>query len=179
MDAIKSGELYIDPFDRNVVQPASYDIHLGGSFVVYDYQYQENYPVDPTKYNPLGKYLSDETQIVVKSKAFMLGSTIEEVGLCRTLVARVEGVSSLGRIGLAIHSTAGYIDPGFRGQITLELFNMAPYPILLTAGMRIGQLAFERMSGPSSGYSGRYQNQTGATPSRYAAEKVATSTEYL
>ena len=162
--AIQTKDLEIDPFSENSVQPASYDIHLGNNFVTFD----GHGVVNPLKDVPFGEReitVKDGHKIIYPQK-FMLATTLEYVKLGYSIVARVEGVSSLGRIGLVVHSTAGYIDPGFIGQITLELFNMAPFPIMLTPGMRVAQLAFERTTGPSSGYKGRYQGQTGPTASR-------------
>jgi dCTP deaminase len=103
---------------------------------------------------------------------FVLGSTLEVVGLADDIVARLEGKSSLGRIGLLIHSTAGFIDPGFRGQVTLELSNVANLPIAIYPGMKIGQVSFYQLSTPaehpygSPGAGSKYQGQSGPTPSR-------------
>ena len=168
-DAVRGQEIKILPFDPNSIQPASYDVHLGDSFVVYDNIFSDDYPVDPLRNVPTGKHLEFLDTIVIKSKEFILATTLEVLGLDNQHVARVEGVSSLGRLGLAVHTTAGYIDPGFHGQVTLELFNMAPYALKLTSGMRIAQFAFERLTGPSKGYRGRYQSQIGATMSRYSS----------
>ena len=163
--AIRAGEIEVDPFFEDSVQPASYDVHIGSSFV----RFSDNiFAMNPLTMVPTGEeVVVNEGTITISPQKFMLATTIEYVKLGNSLVSRVEGVSSLGRLGLVVHSTAGYIDPGFAGQITLELFNMAPWPIILTPGMRIAQLAFERTTGPSSGYKGRYQGQTGATVSRY------------
>jgi len=151
-----------------MVQPASYDVHLGDSFVVYDSkEFRAEFPVDPLKYVPTGKHVESTDVIIIKPQEFLLATTLEVICINKYLVARVEGVSSLGRMGLTVHTTAGYIDPGFNGQITLELYNMAPYAMRLTSGMRIAQIAFERLTGPSMGYKGRYQSQLGVTRSRY------------
>jgi dCTP deaminase len=173
-DAVRSQDIKILPFDPHSIQPASYDVHLGDSFIVYGNIFSDDYPVDPLRNIPTGKHLEPVDTVVIKSKEFMLATTLEVLGLDNQHVARVEGVSSLGRLGLAVHTTAGYIDPGFQGQVTLELFNMAPYALRLTAGMRIAQIAFERTTGPSKGYKGRYQSQFGVTKSRYnSADRLA------
>jgi len=169
-DAVRRMELKILPFDPHSIQSASYDVHLGDSFVTYGQNvYDQNYPIDPLKVLPTCTHIDDLDSIILRSKEFMLAYTLEIIGLNKHTVARVEGVSSLGRLGLAVHTTAGYIDPGFHGQVTLELFNMAPYAIKLTPGMRIAQFAFERLTGPSKGYKGRYQSQMGVTKSRYSS----------
>lgn len=166
-NAVRGQEIRILPFDPNSIQPASYDVHLGSSFVIYETEFSDEFPIDPLKNIPTGKYIEDIDHIVIRPKEFLLAATLEILGLDNQHVARVEGVSSLGRLGLAVHTTAGYIDPGFHGQVTLELFNMAPYALKLTPGMRIAQFAFERLTGPSKGYTGRYQSQMGVTKSRY------------
>jgi len=176
-DAVRRQDIRILPFDPNMIQPASYDVHLGDSFVVYNNIFSDSYPVDPLKNVPTGKFLEGLDGIVIKSKEFILATTLEILGLDNNTVARVEGVSSLGRLGLAVHTTAGYIDPGFHGQVTLELFNMAPYALRLTAGMRIAQFAFERLTGPSKGYKGRYQSQMGVTGSRYSSVDYRTKND--
>lgn len=165
--AILNKEIEVDPFFKDAVQPASLDVHLGSSFVVFE---KTDYAMNPLTMIPTGKEVMINKTITIDPQEFMLATTIECIKLNRSMVARVEGVSSLGRVGLVVHSTAGYIDPGFSGQVTLELFNMAPWPLRLTPGMRVAQLAFERTTGPSSGYKGRYQNQSGATTSRYGSK---------
>lgn len=177
-DSVLSGEIKIDPYDKEMVQPASYDVHLGSSFVSYD-RTDSRLIIDPLTTGPWGERVQHPDGIIISPQCFLLATTLEYIELSRCLVARVEGVSSLGRLGLAVHSTAGYIDPGFSGEITLELFNMAPYSIVLTPGMRIAQLAFERLSGPSQGYKGRYQRQRGATPSKYGRKDIQVSEAYL
>ena len=168
-NAVRGQEIRILPFDPNSIQPASYDVHLGSSFVIYEIKFSDEFPIDPLKNIPTGKHVEDIDHIVIKPREFLLAVTLEVLGLDNQHVARVEGVSSLGRLGLAVHTTAGYIDPGFHGQVTLELFNMAPYALKLTPGMRIAQFAFERLTGPSKGYTGRYQSQMGVTKSRYGS----------
>jgi len=184
-DAVRAKTISISPFDPNAIQPASYDVHLGDSFVMYDNIFLDDFPIDPLKTTPMGSRLENLDSIVIRPKEFMLATTLEVLSLNNNIVARVEGVSSLGRLGLAVHTTAGYIDPGFHGQVTLELFNMAPYALKLTVGMRIAQFAFERLTGPSKGYNGRYQSQIGVTKSRYssvdfnAKNNIEPKAEYL
>lgn len=142
----------------DIIQPASYELTLGTSIAVpatIDGQWR-NFTVDEFELNP---------------GEFMLATTAECVTLNPQIAARLEGKSSLARQGLVVHSTAGFIDPGFSGQITLELSNVGPWPIWLTAGMRIGQLTFEEVHGKverpygTESLGSHYQGQTGATPS--------------
>ena len=172
--AIAAGRIGLDPFDPTCVQPASVDIRLDRYFRVFS----------STKHAfiDLAKPLDDITELIevgprdrfiLHPGQFVLGSTRERVRLADDLVSRVEGKSSLGRLGLLIHSTAGFIDPAWDGHITLELSNVNTIPITLYPGMRVGQLSFfplstraERPYGsPELGSS--YQGQTGPTPSRY------------
>ena len=172
--AVASGRIGIDPFDPTCVQPASVDIRLDRFFRVFR--------SSKHAYIDLAKPLDDITELIeVKDKepfilhpgAFVLGSTRERIRLADDLVSRVEGKSSLGRLGLLIHSTAGFIDPAWDGAITLELSNVNTIPITLYPGMRIGQLSFFPLSTAAEHPYGspqlgsRYQGQTGPTPSRY------------
>lgn len=167
-----SEELRIDPAPRDEqIQPASIDLRLGSSFrefgpqaTVLDPRKPGNYSVGAPLYADLdGAYL-------LRPGTFALGCTEETVGLSDALVARVEGKSSLGRLGLMVHSTAGFIDPGFHGRITLELFNLAPVAIKLWPGMLVCQLSVERLDRPaqrpygSPGLRSHYQGQDGTTP---------------
>jgi dCTP deaminase len=172
--AVASGRIGIDPFDPSCVQPASVDIRLDRFFRVFR--------SSKHAYIDLARPLDDITELIeVKDKEpfilhpgeFVLGSTLERVTLPDDLVARLEGKSSLGRLGLLIHSTAGFIDPGFDGHVTLELSNVANLPITIYPGMKIGQLSFVQMSEPaetpygSGALGSKYQGQRGPTPSRY------------
>jgi dCTP deaminase len=144
-EAIDSGTIAIDPYEPSHVQPSSVDLRVGDGFRVFvNHKYSEIDPRFPQE---------DLTQLVeVGDEAFMLhpgefvlGSTLERVKLGEDVVARLEGKSSLGRLGLLIHSTAGFIDPGFEGHITLELSNVATLPIAIYPGMKIGQVSFYQM----------------------------------
>src|SRR4051812_48897755 len=172
--AVASGRIGIDPFDPECVQPASVDIRLDRFFRVFRSTRHA--------YIDLAKPLDDITELVeVKREErfilhpgeFVLGSTRERIRLADDLVSRVEGKSSLGRLGLLIHSTAGFIDPAWDGHITLELSNVNTIPITLYPGMRIGQLSFFPLTSPAERPYGspevgsHYQGQTGPTPSRY------------
>lgn len=186
--------LEIDPFDLDSVQPASVDLTLADDFariqhgqfaapiidtaesVVYSPFKAQTQTTRWTQELPDRKYIRKEItepHVVLRAGEFILGTTVEKVRIPNHLVARVEGKSSLGRIGLAVHITAGYVDPGFEGQITLEIKNNAHVAIVLYPGMKICQLAFEQLATPvAEGYSGRYQNQEGATGSK-VHEQVA------
>ncbi len=171
--AIAQGRIAIDPFEPKRLQPASVDITLDRTFRVFRSTRHA--------YIDLAKGVDDITELVTVDSEpfilhpgeFVLGSTFERVRLGNDIVSRVEGKSSLGRLGLLIHSTAGFIDPGWDGHITLELSNVNTIPITLYARMRIGQLSFFPLSSPaerpygSEGLGSSYQGQAGPTPSRY------------
>ncbi|HEY5549324.1 MAG TPA: dCTP deaminase [Coriobacteriia bacterium] len=168
-----AGRIRIEPIDEDDIQPSSVDLHLGPRFRVFR---NSRYPyIDPTM-DQVGLMdmveASSEEPFVLHPGEFVLAATIERVSLPDDIVARLEGKSSLGRLGLLIHSTAGYIDPGWEGTITLELSNVANLPIVLTPGMAIGQVSFMLMTTPvdrpygSPGLRSRYQGQTDPTASR-------------
>ena len=173
-EAIAAGRLVIDPLDDDAIQPSSIDVRLDNRFRVF---YRARHP-----YIDVRQPMDDLTELVevkpddafiLHPGEFVLGSTLEEVGIPADLAARLEGKSSLGRLGLMTHSTAGFLDPGFVGHVTLELSNVANLPITLYPGMRIGQIAVfqlttaaERPYG-SRGVGSKYQGQRGPTPSRY------------
>ena len=173
-EAIASGRITVDPFEPSNVQPSSIDIRLDRFFRVFR---NHSARVIDVKENQEELTELVETGIddcfIFHPGEFVLGSTAERVGVPDDLVARIEGKSSLGRLGLLIHSTAGFIDPGFDGHITLELANVANLPITLYPGMKIGQISFLQMTTPAdhpygSGATGsKYQGQRGPTPSRY------------
>src|SRR4249919_613696 len=147
--AIESGRITIDPYDERCIQPSSVDIHVDSQFRVFA---NSRYPyIDVKQEMPelteLVEVKPDEPFILHPGE-FVLGSTLERVGIPNDLVARLEGKSSLGRLGLLIHSTAGFIDSGFTGNITLELSNVANLPITIYYGMPIGQLSFMRLDRP-------------------------------
>jgi dCTP deaminase len=169
---LEAGRVRIDPYDPADLQPSSVDLHLDRSFRVFRnnrYAY-----IDPRTPQPdLTELLTvaDDEPFILHPGEFVLGQTTEWVELPDDLVARLEGRSSLGRIGLLIHSTAGYIDPGFDGTITLELSNVARLPISIYPGMPIGQISFLQMTTPvESPYRGKYQGQAGPTASAYHRE---------
>jgi len=171
--AVAGGLIRIDPWDPAMVQPASIDVRLDRYFRIFDNHKYAN--IDPSEDQPdltrLVKVPADEP-FVLHPGAFVLGSTYEVVTLADSISSRVEGKSSLGRLGLLTHATAGFIDPGFSGHITLELSNVATLPITLWPGMKIGQLCFFEMSSPvmhpygSAKAGSHYQGQRGPTPSR-------------
>jgi dCTP deaminase len=163
----------IDPYDPGMIQPSSIDVRLDKYFRLFD---NHKYPViDPAKDQPELTRLVEvdpDDGFVLHPGEFVLGSTLETVSLPDDLAARVEGKSSLGRLGLLTHATAGFVDPGFSGHVTLELSNVATLPIILWPGMKIGQLCFFRLSSPaenpygSAKYGSHYQGQRGPTASR-------------
>jgi dCTP deaminase len=172
--AIADGRIVIDPFSPESVQPSSVDLHLGNRFRVFR---NSRYPyidvrIEQPDLTELVE-ISGDDPFILHPGEFVLGSTVERVALPDDLVARLDGRSSLGRLGLLIHSTAGYVDPGWDGTLTLELSNVANLPITLYHGMRIGQIGFERLSSPAEIPYGderlgsRYRGQTDPTASRY------------
>ena len=171
---LAAGRIVIDPFDADAVQPSSVDVHLDNRFRVFR---NSRYPyIDVRTEQPelteMVEIAGDEPFILHPGE-FVLGSTFERVALPDDLVARLEGKSSLGRLGLLIHSTAGYVDPGWDGHLTLELSNVANLPITLYDGMKIGQISFQRLSSPVERAYGdpslgsRYRGQTDPTASLY------------
>ena len=171
--ALASGHLGVDPLDASLVQPSSLDVRLDRYFRVFNNsRYTHIDPKQPQEdLTTLVEVDADEAFILHPGE-FVLGATLEAVTIPDDLAGRLEGKSSLGRLGLLTHSTAGFIDPGFHGHITLELSNTANLPIALYPGMKIGQLALFSMSSPAenpygSGTLGsKYQGQRGPTPSR-------------
>ena len=172
--ALEAGTVRIEPYDAQDLQPSSVDLHLDRSFRVFR---NNRYPyidvrVDQPDLTELLK-IADDEPFILHPGEFVLGQTLEWVELPDDLVARLEGRSSLGRLGLLIHSTAGYVDPGWKGNLTLELSNVANLPIALYAGMRIGQISFFKMSSPverpygSPALRSRYQGQKEPTASAY------------
>jgi dCTP deaminase len=174
---LAAGRVEIDPFDDACVQPSSVDLHVDSRFRVFA---NSRYP-----YIDVRREMPDLTEVVevagdeafiLHPGEFVLGSTIERVRLPDDLVARLEGKSSLGRLGLLIHSTAGYVDPGWDGFLTLELSNVANLPITIYPNMKIGQISFFRLSTPAEapygakGTRSKYQGQRGPTASRFFEE---------
>jgi dCTP deaminase len=170
---INKGRLALDPYEPGLVQPASIDVRLDRMFRVFNNVKYTH--IDPSiQQDDLTTAVEtpDGEPFVLHPGEFVLGSTLEVVTLPDDLAARLEGKSSLGRLGLVTHSTAGFIDPGFSGHVTLELSNLANLPITLWPGMKIGQICVFRLSTPaehpygSAKYGSRYQGQRGPTPSR-------------
>ncbi|GAB2761089.1 dCTP deaminase [Salinifilum aidingensis] len=172
-EEIDAQRLELDPFEAALIQPSSIDVRLDRFFRVFDNTKYTH--IDPSRQQDELTSLvenTDEDPFVLHPGEFVLGSTFETVRLPTDLAGRLEGKSSLGRLGLLTHSTAGFIDPGFSGHITLELSNVANLPISLWPGMKIGQLCLFRLSSPAATPYGsreagsRYQGQRGPTPSR-------------
>ena len=172
---VAAGRVSLDPWDEKMVQPSSVDVRLDRFFRLFDnHKYQHIDPaVDQPELTRLVEVEPDEA-FVLHPGEFVLAATFEVVTLPDDVAARLEGKSSLGRLGLLTHSTAGFIDPGFSGHVTLELSNVATLPITLWPGMKIGQVCFFRLSSPaehpygSERYGSRYQGQRGPTASRSA-----------
>jgi dCTP deaminase len=170
---IDSGRVGLDPYDAGLVQPSSVDVRLDRYFRVFE---NHRYPhIDPSVEQPdlTREVVPDgDEPFILHPGEFALASTFEVVTLPDDIAGRLEGKSSLGRLGLLTHSTAGFIDPGFSGHVTLELSNVATLPIKLWPGMKIGQLCLFRLSSPaehpygSERYGSRYQGQRGPTQSR-------------
>jgi dCTP deaminase len=176
-DALKSGRIGIEPLDEGAIQPASVDVRLDSTFRIFR--------VTSRPYVDVQQPMDDLTELVeiapeepfvIQPGSFCLGSTVETITLPDDIVARVDGKSSLGRLGLLVHATAGYVDPGWTGKLTLELSNQSQMPIALYYGMRIAQISFLEMTTPvdrpygSPELGSKYQGQTGPTPSRISAE---------
>ena len=171
--ALAEGRMGLDPYDEAMVQPSSVDVRLDRYFRVFaNHRYTH---IDPAvAQDDLTELLEPEGEepFILHPGEFVLGSTLEVISLGNDLAARLEGKSSLGRLGLLTHSTAGFIDPGFSGHVTLELSNVANLPIKLYPGMKIGQICVLPLTSASehpygsSIYGSRYQDQRGPTPSR-------------
>lgn len=173
-EALASGRIVVDPLDPSMVQPSSIDVTVDRYFRVF-----RNHTTDiiDVKQNleDLTELveIAEDDRFILHPGEFVLGATAERVKLADDLVARLEGKSSLGRLGLLIHSTAGFVDAGWDGYLTLELSNVATLPITIYPGMKIGQLSFLQMTTPADNPYGsakvgsKYQGQRGPTPSRY------------
>jgi len=171
---VAEGRIRLEPWDPAMVQPSSVDVHLDRYFRLFD---NHRYPyIDPAQEQPeltrLVEVGESDDSLVLHPGEFVLGSSLEILSIADDLAARVEGKSSLGRLGLLTHATAGFVDPGFSGHVTLELSNVATLPIVLYPGMKIGQLCFFRLTSTAenpygSNVSGsHYQDQRGPTASR-------------
>lgn len=171
--AVAAGELAVDPWTPELVQPSSVDVRLGPEFCTMDpHALPVIDPAEPQDRLYRWHHLTDGETFLLQPGEFVLAATAERITVGPALAARLEGKSSLGRLGLVVHATAGFIDPGFTGQVTLELGNAAPLPIVLRPGMAIGQLCVMRLDAPAAAPYGtarngsRYQGQTGPQPSR-------------
>jgi dCTP deaminase len=176
-EELAAGRIVVEPLDESCIQPSSIDLHVDPKFRVFR---NSRYPFIDVK-----QEMADLTELVqvpdgepfiLHPGEFVLGSTLERVSLPNDLVARLEGKSSLGRLGLLIHSTAGYVDPGWDGYLTLELSNVANLPITIYSGMKIGQISFFRLTTEaevpygSRSTKSKYQGQDGPTASRFFEE---------
>lgn len=186
MELVSTEKLIISQFDPERVQPASYDVTLDSSLMLYraaDAVWMNGSNADAidvkkslqeNRIETIWRTISPDAPFCLQPGGFLLASTSEAFRIPSDIVARVEGKSSLGRLGLIVHATAGYIDPGFDGTITLEIVNLSKFPITLYAGMPIAQISFSRMTSPalrpygSSLLNSKYQNQNGPTESRYS-----------
>ena len=182
MRLVREGRIKIDPWDEALVQPASVDLRLGDSFRVF-----HNYRVTSIDLREPPRNLTEEVRVadgepfVIHPGEFALGRTMEWVELPEDIVARIEGKSSLGRLGLIVHATAGFCDPGWKGTLTLELNNLTRVPIKLYAGLAIAQLSFMTLDAPALRPYGHeqlgshYQGQVEATESRYGGTRARSS----
>lgn len=173
-EQLDAGRIVIEPMGENAVQPSSVDLRIDRHFRVF-----RNHTLGLIDVRENLEELTelveitDDEPFILHPGEFVLGSTLERVVVPTDLVARLEGKSSLGRLGLLIHSTAGFVDAGWDGQLTLELSNVANLPITLYAGMKIGQISFQQMTSEaehpygSTEIGSKYQNQIGPRPSRY------------
>jgi dCTP deaminase len=185
--------LRITPYEPENIQPASVDVTLGSGFELWEpssnanpLAFAKRMIIDPRVPSLVTDIYGDHQDLrtvmsrrsiapgdpyELASGGFVIASTLETFSIPRDIVARVEGRSSLGRIGILVHLTAGFIDPGFKGQITLEILNVNPNPVKLIVGMRIAQLSFAQTKTPAQrGYQGKYQHQAGPTTSRLAKD---------
>jgi dCTP deaminase len=173
-EEIKRGRIVIEPLDPASIQPASVDVHLDRKLLVFRNSRRPYIDVRQ-RMDDLTEIveIADDTPFILHPGEFVLASTREYIEVPEDIVARLEGKSSLGRMGLLIHSTAGYVDPGWKGHLTLELTNVARLPITLYYGMKIGQISFLKLSTPaerlygSEALGSKYQGQREPTPSRY------------
>jgi dCTP deaminase len=173
-EALAQGKIIIEPLGDGCIQPSSVDLHIDQYFRIFrNHSYRVIDVREPMEDLTELVDMGPDEPILLHPGEFMLGSTLERVAVPDNMVARLEGKSSLGRLGLVIHSTAGFIDAGWDGHITLELANLANLPMTLYPGMKIGQISFFEMTTPaerpygSAGLGSKYRGQRGPTPSRY------------
>ncbi|MGH1502489.1 MAG: dCTP deaminase [Acidimicrobiales bacterium] len=173
-ERIADGSIIVEPYDERAVQPSSVDLRLDSYFRVFRNHTLSHIDVKQNL-EELTQLVeaSDEDPFILHPGEFVLGSTAERVAIAPDLVGRIEGKSSLGRLGLLIHTTAGFVDAGWDGQLTLEFANVASLPITLYPGMKIGQISFIQMTSDAERPYGtgslgsKYQGQKGPRPSRY------------
>jgi dCTP deaminase len=167
--SIKSGKIEIDPYDEQNIEPASVDLRIGSEFKVARKSHRYSTVDLGSNETDAIQYVHKDGSVTIHPEMFVLATSMEKIMLSDEIVAHVLGRSSLGRLGISVHQTAGYIDPGFEGQITLELSNHGPAPVHISHGQRICQIVFEELSSSAEepyGHSGsQYQNQSGATES--------------
>lgn len=172
-EELAKGRLVIDPLDEDDIQPSSVDLRLDRVFRIFRVTRRPFVDVrQPMEDLTEVVTIEDEEPFIIQPGTFVLGTTLESITLPEDVVARVDGKSSLGRLGLLVHATAGFVDPGWMGKLTLELSNQSQMPIALYYGMKVSQISFLRTTTPvdrpygSEGLSSKYQGQTGPTPSR-------------
>lgn len=172
-EQLAARRIVIDPLDEDAIQPASVDLRLDSAFRIFKVTTRPYVDVrEPVDDLTELVTISPEEPFVLQPAVFCLATTLETITLPDDIVARVDGRSSLGRLGLLVHATAGYVDPGWTGKLTLELSNQSQMPIALYYGMRIAQISFLQLSSPvdrpygAPGLGSKYQGQTGPTPSR-------------
>jgi dCTP deaminase len=174
-EEIAGGRLVIEPLDDGDIQPASVDVHLDSKLIVFRAQHEEScidVRIDMEGMNEVVE-MQEDAPFFVQPGELVLASTLEDITLPDDIVGRLEGKSSLARIGLLMHSTAGYVDPGWRGHLTMQLTNVSRFPISLYRGMKIGQLSLLRLTTPADRLYGdarlgsKYQGQVDPTASRF------------
>ena len=176
-DEIERGRIRVEPLAEGAIQPSSIDLRLGSKMRVFRNNHISHIDLrhDTAALTEVVE-MKPGQPFFLRPLEFALGVTLEHIVVPDDLVARLDGKSSLGRVGLLIHATAGLVDPGWEGRLTLELMNLAPFPITLFAGMRIGQISFVQMTTPvdnpygGGGLASKYQGDTEPTPSRYHLE---------
>jgi len=172
-EEMAAGRIRIAPFEEWLIQPSSVDLRLGGRFRRF---LRTNRPFIDIK-EPVSDLMEvlqvgDGEPVIIRPREFLLGTTVETVSIPSDIVGRLEGRSSLGRLGIIVHSTAGYIDPGFSGQVTLEISNLLEEAVALYPGMRVAQISFSRMTTPadepygSGKLASKYQGQEDTTASK-------------
>jgi len=180
---LAAGRIVIEPLDHDAIQPASVDLRLDSAFRVFNVTARPYVDVRQSV-DELTSFvtIAPSEPFIVQPAMFCLATTLETIALPDDIVARVDGRSSLGRLGLLVHATAGYVDPGWTGKLTLELSNQSQMPIALYYGMRVAQISFLRLSSPADrpygtpGLGSKYQGQTGPTPSRISDDPLGGDT---